>query len=139
MFLNVFSIILLYHKNRTSKKEFVYHLGSADALLSSLLNPLEGPSVLKCGIMELGGAPDFQHYRGVEGRARSPGIRLGRGISRSSLNLHPKPTTRGLVRIQEHPWVLGQATGTLTHKTHHGPDLGEATTFPHIVFSTTLC
>jgi hypothetical protein len=31
--------------------------------------------------------------------------------------------------------VLGQATGTWTHKTHHGPDSGEATTFPHIVFS----
>jgi uncharacterized circularly permuted ATP-grasp superfamily protein len=31
-----------------------------DALLSSLLNPLEGPSVLSCGNMELGGAPDFQ-------------------------------------------------------------------------------
>jgi hypothetical protein len=30
---------------------------------------------------------------------------------------------------------LGQATGTLDHKTHHGPDSGEATTFPHIVFS----
>jgi len=25
--------------------------------------------------------------------------------------------------------------GTLTHKTHHDPDSGEATTFPHIVFS----
>jgi hypothetical protein len=34
--------------------------------------------------------------------------------------------------------VLGQATGTLDHKTHHGPDSGEATTFPHIVFSTPL-
>jgi hypothetical protein len=31
--------------------------------------------------------------------------------------------------------VLGQATGTLDHKTHHGPDSGEATTFPHIVYS----
>ncbi len=81
------------------------------------------------------GAPDFQHYRRVEGRARSPGIKLGRGTSRSSLNLHPKQTTEWLVHIQEHPWVLGQATGTLTHKTHHGPDSGEATTFPHIVFS----
>jgi len=28
--------------------------------------------------------------------------------------------------------------GTLIHKTHHGPDSGEATTFPQIVFSTTL-
>jgi len=31
--------------------------------------------------------------------------------------------------------VLGLATGTWTHKTHHGPDSGEATTFPHIVLS----
>jgi hypothetical protein len=84
------------------------------------------------------GAPDFQHYKGVEGRARSPGIRLGRGTSRSSLNLHPKQTTTWLVHIPGHPWVLGQATSTLDHKTHHGLDSGEATTFPHIVFSATL-
>jgi len=84
------------------------------------------------------GAPNFQHYKGVEGRARSFGIRLGRGTSRSSLNLHPKQTTKWLVHIREHPWVLGQATGTLDHKTHHSPDSGEATTFPHIVFSATL-
>jgi hypothetical protein len=43
-----------------------------------------------------------------------------------------------LVHIPGHPWVLRQATGTLTHKTHHGSDSGEATTFPHIVFSATL-
>jgi hypothetical protein len=41
-----------------------------------------------------------------------------------------------LVHIPGHPWVLGQATGTLDHETHHGPDSREATTFPHIVFST---
>ncbi len=34
--------------------------------------------------------------------------------------------------------MLGQATGTLDHKTHHDPDSGEGTTFPHIVFSATL-
>jgi hypothetical protein len=84
------------------------------------------------------GAPDFQHYKGVEGRAKSLGIRLGRGTSRSSLNLHPKQTTKWLVHIPGHPWVLGQATGTLDHKTHHGPDLGETTTFPRIVFFATL-
>jgi hypothetical protein len=84
------------------------------------------------------GAPDFQHYKGVEGRARSLEIRLGRGTSKSSLNLHPKQTTKWLVHIPEHPWVLGQATGILDHKTHHGPDLGEAITFSHIVFSATL-
>ncbi len=84
------------------------------------------------------GAPDFQHYRGVEGHARSLGIRLGRGTRRSSLILYPKQTTTWLVYIREHPWVLGQATGTLDHKTHHGPDSEEATTFPHIVFSAPL-
>jgi len=76
--------------------------------------------------------------KGVEGHARSFGIRLGRWIRKSSLNLHPKPTTRGLVSIREHPWVLGQATGTFTHKIHHSPDSGEATTFPHIVYSAAL-
>jgi hypothetical protein len=84
------------------------------------------------------GAPNFQHYGGVEGHARSPGIRLGRGTRGSSLNLHPKQTTKWFVHIQEHPLVLGQDTGTLDHKTHHGPDSGEATTFPHIVFSAPL-
>ncbi len=52
------------------------------------------------------------------------------------MNLHPKTNQKRLVNIWEHPWVLGQGMGTLTHKTHHGPDSGEATTFPHIVFST---
>jgi len=28
--------------------------------------------------------------------------------------------------------------GTWIHLTHHGPDSGEATTFPHIIFSATL-
>jgi hypothetical protein len=46
-----------------------------------------------------------------------------------------KTNHKGLVSIREHPWVLGQATGILTYKSHHGPDSGEATTFPHIVFS----
>ncbi len=34
--------------------------------------------------------------------------------------------------------MLGQATGILDHKTHHGPKSGEATTFPHIVFFAPL-
>jgi len=32
-----------------------------DALLSSLLDPLEGLGMLNCGKLELGAAPDFQH------------------------------------------------------------------------------
>ncbi len=79
------------------------------------------------------GAPNFQHYKGVEGRARSPGIRLGRGPRRSSLNLHPRTNHKRVSSHSGHPWVLGQATGTLTHKIHHGPDSGEATTFPYSI------
>jgi len=46
------------------------------------------------------------------------------------MNLHQSKPPTWLVHIPGHPWVLGQATGTLDHETHHGPDLGEATTFP---------
>jgi len=67
-----------------------------------------------------------------------PGLDYEEGQVVSHSNLHPKPTTTGLVHIQEHPWVLGQATGTWTHLIHHGPNSGEATTFPHMVFSAAL-
>jgi hypothetical protein len=35
--------------------------GLSDALLSSLLDPLEGPSMENCEKLELGGALNFQH------------------------------------------------------------------------------
>ncbi len=64
---------------------------------------------------------------------------LGRGTSFSYL-LEPASNqpTSWLVRILE---TLGARTshGQLwTHKTHHGLDLGETITFPHIVLSTLL-
>jgi hypothetical protein len=65
-----------------------------DAPPSPGVNPLEGSPIWSCEIGTRKGAPDFQHYKGVEGRARSPGIRLGRRTSRSSLILHPKQTTK---------------------------------------------
>ncbi len=53
-----------------------------------------------------------------------PRIRLGRGTSRSSLNLHQNKPPTWLVHNPGHPWVLGQAMGNWTHSTHHGPDSG---------------
>ncbi len=38
----------------------------------------------------------------------------------------------------EHLWCWDQPRATRTHKTHHGPDLGEATTFPLIIYYVTL-
>jgi hypothetical protein len=52
--------------------------------------------------------------------------------------LHPKQITKWLVHIREHPWVLGQATGTLDYKTHHGADSGRVTTILPIVFFVPL-
>ncbi len=40
---------------------FVFSCPFYDALLSSLLDPLEGLSMLNCGKLELGAVPDFQH------------------------------------------------------------------------------
>jgi hypothetical protein len=40
------------------------------------------------------------------------------------MNLHQNKPPTWLVHISGHPWVLGLATGTWTHKTHHGPDSG---------------
>jgi hypothetical protein len=50
------------------------------------------------------------------------------------MNLHQNKPPTWLVHISGHPWVLGQATGILDHETHHDPDSGEVTTFPHILF-----
>jgi hypothetical protein len=86
-----------------------------DALLSSLLN---------YGIIELGGAPDFQHYKRVEGRARSPGIRLGRGTRLSSLNLHPKPTTKRVSSHSGTPLGVGTSHGHFDTQDSPRPGLG---------------
>jgi hypothetical protein len=47
-------------------------------LLSSSLDPREGPSVLGCGKLELGSRSRLPALKAVKGRARCPGIRLGR-------------------------------------------------------------
>jgi hypothetical protein len=86
-----------------------------DALPSPGVNPLEGSPMWCCGIGIQKGAPDFQHYRGVEGRAKSPEIRLGRGTSRSSLNLHSKTNHTGLVSHSGTPLGVGTSHG------HFGP------------------
>jgi hypothetical protein len=75
-------------------------------------------------------------FRGVEGRVGAPGWGLGWMTSRSitHMGLH-KPNTSCLM----HSWnTFGARTNhgqTQTHKTHHGLNSGEATTFPLIVFS----
>jgi hypothetical protein len=75
---------------------------------------------------------------GWEGCAESYRIKLGRGTLLTYSVLHPKPTTSWLELILQ-PFGVGISHGQpWTHLTHHGPHSGEATTFPHIVFSALL-
>ncbi len=63
-----------------------------------------------------------------------PGIRLGRDQVFGH-ELASKTNTSWLEVIL-HALGVGTSHGlTRTHLTHHGPDSGEATTFPFIVFS----
>ncbi len=47
-------------------------------------------------------------------------------------------TTSWLVHNLGHLGARTSRGRLWTHKTHHGPNLGEATTFPHIIFSASL-
>jgi hypothetical protein len=61
-------------------------------------------------------------------------IRLGRGQAIHLLKFASKPTTSWLELIL-HPFsVVTSHAQPWTHLTHHGPESGEATTFPHFVF-----
>jgi hypothetical protein len=62
-----------------------------DALLGPGVNPLKGsPNVKLRKLGPKGTLPASNFRRAGEGRVGSPGIRLGRGTRKSSLNLHPK-------------------------------------------------
>jgi hypothetical protein len=70
------------------------------------------------------------------GACWSFGMRLGRMTSNQSFT---RTCTNQITSWLVHNWsIFGAKTSheqTWTHKTHHGPDLGEATTFPLIVYS----
>jgi len=83
-------------------------------------------------------APWLVTLWGLEGRAGAPGWDQEEWqASITHTNLH-KTNTRWLV----HNWnTFGARTShmqTWTHKTHHGPNLGEATTFRLIVYFVPL-
>jgi hypothetical protein len=73
---------------------------------------------------------------GERGRVESSRIRLGRGttylVTRSCIKNQP---ASWLVHLRNHSSCWDKPWATWTHLTHHGSNSGEATTFPHIVFS----
>ncbi len=68
------------------------------------------------------------------GACWSSGMGLGRVDKLHSLTPACTQPTQSGQCIVGAPFVLSRAMGNTTHKTHHGPDLGEATTFPLIVY-----
>jgi len=114
-------------------------------VIDALPSPKLGPRwALVCKTSELWGLegtfPALSTKRG-RGACWSSGMGLGRGTSFSYLfELTSSQPTSWLVLAF---WsTLGARTshGQLwTHKTHHGPDSREATTFPHIVLFALLC
>jgi hypothetical protein len=84
---------------------------SNDALPSPLVDPLEGPSTLNYGKLGLEGRSRLPALKGVEGRARSPRIRLRRGTSIISFESTSKTN---------HKWVSSHLRTPLGVGTSHG-------------------
>ncbi len=76
----------------------------------------------------------------LRGRGACWSSRMGLGRIDKLIHSHePAHNPHKVVSAQlEHLWCWDQPRATRTHNTHHGPDLGEATTFPLIVYSMTL-
>jgi hypothetical protein len=90
------------------------------------MKTLEGKGVGVCSLA--------RNTSGVEGHAEASGWGLGRLKSKSiiHMDLH-KPNNKLVNAKLKHFWCMNEPRQTWIHKTHHGLDLGEATTFPLIV------
>jgi hypothetical protein len=92
--------------------------------------------VQKVKTIEVGACSMACSTLGIKGHAGAPGWGLGKVTSKSitHTDMHNQ-TTSWLV----HSWSIFGAwmshKQTQNHKTHHGSNLGETTTFPLIVFS----
>jgi hypothetical protein len=74
---------------------------------------------------------------GVEGHARALGWGLGR-VTSMNYSHRPTETTSWLMHSLSTFGVNTSHKQTRAHKTHHGLDLGEASTFPLIVYCVPL-
>ncbi len=80
--------------------------------------------------------PRSQHFGGVERHARAPRWDQEELIS-FTYSHEPAQNQHKVVSASlEHLWCQDESRATQTHKTHHGPDLGESTTFPFIWLPT---
>ncbi len=80
--------------------------------------------------------PDSNTERGERGVLKAPGLDQEEGQLFSYSVLHQNQPTSWLVHIQKHYGCWDKPRATRIHLIHHGLDSGEATTFPHTLFST---
>jgi len=105
-----------------------------------LVRPKKGPTMLKSGnSWNLVSFPASSTKGGWEGRVEGFGIRLGRGTSYLIIWSYIQNQPTSWLKLIMHTFGVGTSHGQpWTHLTHHGPDSGEATTLPHIVFSASF-
>jgi len=109
--------------------------GACDAPPSSLMDSTASPKVNNRRRRSWGALLNSQHLGG-RGACWSSGMGLGRLTSNSITHTRLHKPNNKLVSVElEHFGARMSHGQTQTHKTHHDLDLGEATTFPHIVYS----
>jgi hypothetical protein len=103
-----------------------------DSMASPKVKTMEGERIEACSLA-------CNTSWGVEGRVGacwSSGMGLGRTISNSIIHMYLYKINNKLVNVKsKHSWCMDDHGQARTHKTHHDLDLGEAITFPLIVFS----
>ncbi len=142
----IFGIFFLYSFRYVSCGVFIFGIFAICLTIyipllthSQLFEGLESESKQKTAEGGGVGACSLAHNT-LKGRGAcwSSGMGLGRvdklhSLTRACMEPHK------VVRTQlEHIWCQDEPRATRTHKTHHRPDLGEATTFPLIVYSAPL-
>jgi hypothetical protein len=106
-----------------------------DALLSSLIDSNVNLKLKQRKNKELGAHSLARNTSGVEGRARASEWEREDG---QAIHLFTQTCINQATSWLMHSWSTFSARmshGQIrTHKLHHGPNLGEATTFPLIVY-----
>ncbi len=96
----------------------------------------KSPTMLKSGnSWNLVPLPASSTKGGEKDMLKAPGLDQEEGQLIQLLGPTSKPTTSWLIHFQKHSWCWDKPRATRTHLTHHSPNSGEATTFPHVVLS----
>ncbi len=83
-------------------------------------------------------APQLTTLRRVEGRVGASGWDQEELTSFTHSHRHAHNSHKVVSAQLEHPWCQDEPWATRTHQTHHSPNLGEATTFPLIIYYVPL-